>query len=417
MALNFPNNPTIGDTYVKNSVAYTWNGVKWASVITIKDAAIEGEHKVMFFDIDGTLLSVQFVEDGKSAISPTEPDRTEDGLNFVEWNNPLDNVTHDMAIGATYETIDGKTHLYMDIPSDNYNIPYFYMKKEDDAILTVDWGDGTTPDTDDTGTGVKNFSHTYVNAGLYIIKVDIASGKYSLGTTDSTGIFNNNNGMNDIYKLFMGSKVFGTVGRILYYSASRNIIINIPNTLDPNGLVGYCFGYCGYVTTIIIPSQIRTLPTQFTYQTSHLSVFCLPEGLLNIGNDNRYSSFTMKHDIVETVPLSVTAIGNHFFSYLIREKLIVPERYTTLGYKLFYRTRFNRVFLHSGITNIGSLCFATYQTITEIYCYAITPPGVSTDSFAIKAGTKIFVPSESVDAYKAATNWATWADNIFPIPE
>ena len=44
----------------------------------------EGEHEVRFVDYDGTLIKVQYVDDGESATAPDLP--THDRLTFVEWN-------------------------------------------------------------------------------------------------------------------------------------------------------------------------------------------------------------------------------------------------------------------------------------------------------------------------------------------
>ena len=59
-------------------------------------------------------------------------------------------------------------------------------------------------------------------------------------------------------------------------------------------------------------------------------------------------------------------------------------------------------------------CGVDNETIT-INIKAINPPTwdgvVRTDLFRVK----IFVPAESVEAYKAADGWSKYADNIFPM--
>ena len=44
-----------------------------------------------------------------------------------------------------------------------------------------------------------------------------------------------------------------------------------------------------------------------------------------------------------------------------------------------------------------------------------TPPVIFSNTFAKNYTYPIYVPAESVDAYKAATNWSSLADRIRPI--
>jgi hypothetical protein len=55
--------------------------------------------------------------------------------------------------------------------------------------------------------------------------------------------------------------------------------------------------------------------------------------------------------------------------------------------------------------------------LTSITCNATTPPTLE-DAFAFENtdNCPIYVPAESVDTYKAASGWSTYADRIQPIP-
>lgn len=66
----------------------------------------------------------------------------------------------------------------------------------------------------------------------------------------------------------------------------------------------------------------------------------------------------------------------------------------------------------STVTEIGSYCFA-YTGITTVICKPTTPPALGTVAFSSDtAGFTIKVPAASVAAYKAATNWSSYADYI-----
>ena len=63
---------------------------------------------------------------------------------------------------------------------------------------------------------------------------------------------------------------------------------------------------------------------------------------------------------------------------------------------------------------IGDYAFVFCSSLTSVYCKATTPPtlGETDVFFANGSGFKIYVPMESVDTYKSATNWSRYADVI-----
>lgn len=65
------------------------------------------------------------------------------------------------------------------------------------------------------------------------------------------------------------------------------------------------------------------------------------------------------------------------------------------------------------VTSIGERAFYNCTSLTSVYCKPITPPtGGSTMFRYITSDCKIYVPKASVEAYKAATYWSDYADNI-----
>ena len=64
-------------------------------------------------------------------------------------------------------------------------------------------------------------------------------------------------------------------------------------------------------------------------------------------------------------------------------------------------------------TSIGEWAFAYCWSLTSVYCKAVTPPAGCYDMFDGNAsGRKIYVPTESVDAYKSATGWSGYKSYI-----
>ena len=76
-----------------------------------------------------------------------------------------------------------------------------------------------------------------------------------------------------------------------------------------------------------------------------------------------------------------------------------------------YNSKLQSVYLPAGLKTISD-SFNYCPAIKEIYIKAVVPP-VLTNSFdSIKDDAKIYVPAESVDAYKAAEGWSDYADHI-----
>lgn len=66
--------------------------------ITLK--LMEETYKVTFVDYDGTVLGVEFVEDGKDAVPPDSPERN--GYKFTGWSGSYQNVHEDRTVIAQY---------------------------------------------------------------------------------------------------------------------------------------------------------------------------------------------------------------------------------------------------------------------------------------------------------------------------
>lgn len=64
------------------------------------------------------------------------------------------------------------------------------------------------------------------------------------------------------------------------------------------------------------------------------------------------------------------------------------------------------------VTSIGDFAFDNCSNLESITVNAATPPTLGTNVFTYTNDCPIYVPSGSVDAYKSATNWSTYASRI-----
>jgi len=81
-------------------------------------------------------------------------------------------------------------------------------------------------------------------------------------------------------------------------------------------------------------------------------------------------------------------------------------------------TGLTKIDLPAGLTSIGNSVFFSCTNLDIVTCRATTPPTLGTTVFGGNTNypqpklSAIKVPSASVEAYKAATNWSTYAGNI-----
>ena len=119
-----------------------------------------------------------------------------------------------------------------------------------------------------------------------------------------------------------------------------------------------------------------------------------------------------------TIPDNITQIGGQSFMYSALRNIHIGNGTTSIGlYSFVGCNNLTDVDIGSGVTKIESRVFGNCPALKTITCRATTPPTLASDAFynTDTSGILIYVPEESVDAYKAATNWAAYRYNIFPI--
>lgn len=118
-----------------------------------------------------------------------------------------------------------------------------------------------------------------------------------------------------------------------------------------------------------------------------------------------------------TLPDSITAISNQAFMYTSLPNINIGDAVKTIGSSAFTGcASLAEVSIGSGVTKIDNAAFSGCTALKKITCNAVTPPTLGTNAFNnVPSDCIIYVPEDSVSAYKTATNWAARANYIFPI--
>ena len=169
---------------------------------------------------------------------------------------------------------------------------------------------------------------------------------------------------------------------------------------------------CHGLESVILPSTITTIEDDAFHECPKLASINIPNGVKSIGS----YAFAGDLQLAEiTLPQSIETIGRNAFAATGLLSFTLPEGITTVAeYICFNCKSLTSLTLPSTTANVEYRAFSYCEKLTEIHCKATTPPTLEQYAFedAVKE-RKIYVPHDSVEAYKAADGWSDFADQIF----
>ena len=356
---------------------------------------------ITFYDYDGTIVTSWTLEElaTKTAL-PDYP--SHDGLICQGWNwslADLKTTNRKMNVGAMYITDDGKTRIYIRL-EEGRTSPMLGVCPN--GTVTVDWGDGTTPDTL-TGTSTSTVqwtpNHAYAAPGEYVIKL----------TVDGT-------------MGFYGSSSYNQFSAILLYASgsdSRNYVYrnSVQKIEVGNGVTSICdfaFYYCYSLASITIPNGVTSIGNYAFYYCYSLVSITIPNGVTSIGDSVLYSCYSFVSIII---PNGLTSIGNSAFYYdYCLASITIPNSVTSIGDSVFYYGySLASITIPNSVTSIGSDAFGFCCGVVfyDFSNHTSVPTLANTYVFYdIAADCQIRVPASLVDQWKASTNWSTYAKYI-----
>ncbi len=229
------------------------------------------------------------------------------------------------------------------------------------------------------------------------------------------------------------------IGNSTFYNCFSLTSVTIPDSVTSIG--EYAFAYCSSLTSVTITDSVTSIGFAAFYGCSSLKAFygnfassdnrCLivdgvlnsfapaaltqytiPDSVTSIGNEAFCGCSSLKS---VTIPNSVTSIGDDAFrSCTSLTSVTIGNSVTSIGDDAFRScTSLTSVTIGNSVTSIGYWAFYNCTSLTSVYCKPTTPPKGSSDMFYNNAsGRKIYVPRNSVEAYKSASYWRSYASYI-----
>ena len=172
------------------------------------------------------------------------------------------------------------------------------------------------------------------------------------------------------------------------------------------------FNSCTNLKNITVPDSVTSIGDWAFYDCTSLTSITIPDSVTSIGG-HAFASCSSLTSI--TIPNSVTSIGDYAFEDCSSLKSVtIPDSVTSIGERAFYGCdSLTNVTIGNSVTSIGHYAFYKCTSLKEVYCKPITPPSGGNSMFYNNAsGRMIYVPRNSVNAYKAASGWKDYASNI-----
>lgn len=335
--------------------------------------------------------------------------------------------------------------------SQNLTFPLYNTTGHD---FTIYWGDGTANEI--TAYLSPDLNHTYSNPGIYTVTIKgICKGVYFINHKNKLNLIKikqwGNVGMTHLIAAFSGcanlvmnadfTKLANTITEIsdnafslctgvfgelvlpdfitrigLGAFSGTSLIGNllIPETITDIG--SSAFRNCSLITSITLPSTINEIKSQ-TFES------CLSLSILNLhDNTNTIQASAFRYCSgltgILNLPSSLTFIGsNAFESCSGLTGINFKSNITDIYYYAFgYCTGLsNTIILPESVENIGNHAFRGCNNSTLIFWLeSNTPPilGGSSVFYQTSSLMRIKVPFESVDTYKNASYWSTYATKI-----
>ena len=212
------------------------------------------------------------------------------------------------------------------------------------------------------------------------------------------------------------------------YYDSRDLILPYPRIESTNHTIQYTINSTGSQQVNVINSEALKFVEKITINGTEVenpknSTQQLVDGenVIKVWlYDSRIINNKLLRDIsVNSVEIqnSVTTIGNYILYYCENlTNVTIPDSVTTIGGSAFsYCSGLTTVTIPDSVTTIRYNAFSNCSALTSVTILATTPPSLGSDVFSSTNNCPIYVPAESVDAYKAATNWSSLADRISAI--
>ena len=205
-----------------------------------------------------------------------------------------------------------------------------------------------------------------------------------------------------------------SLGQVAFENVSIKRISDLGKiTQLPAGSGSKNYGKVDILELVIIPDGITTIPNYSFQSYKVLKQVILPESITSVGR----SAFSGCSSLSNINLKNVTTLGSSaFYSATSLTEVKLPSIITIEESALSECTGITKMDLPATIQSIGNSVFYGCSALKTFICRATTPPTIYAYTLPTTL-TTIYVPDESVDLYKSASNWSKFSTKIKPLSE
>lgn len=363
-------------------LALKWfDSLKWGGVLrgTILDTS-----RVYNYDdsiLTGFCLNVRIEElEGESCLNPLIPDSRKKTVSIV--------VEEGGSVEGAGTYIKGSTVNLTATPDLQHKFDGWYKTVEEVDVLVSSNPNYSFVIEDNVNLKAKFEAKRLVvicESGTYINLINSDNNSYQWYLDEGENIYTGTE------PGFAINEITGLTKQT--YADTSLVSIDASDLTSWTEITNQAFDTCRMLTTVILPNTITNIGAYAFPSCDRLTSINLPEGLTTIG-PNAFSVCSNLSHI--DFPSTLTELGSNSFISCGLTSVVVPASLTTIAGGVFQN-------------NIS---------MTSITFLPTTPPTMTgSNAFVNTNNCPIYVPADSVDDYKAANRWFSYADRIQAITD